>query len=186
MTTNHTITDAELQAIRSVDCHIRTIAHEDAWRPSQPVQEDIEKVSWLVNRLCTAPPIEEVASRPNGEPAPPALDVMLDETGRFGDPPFGRPIGISRDERDRDETGQPEGSQGASVVDRGGPDIKWRWAKETIGLIALELNEAYAEFSVTEDGWSTPNGKLHCAAKRLEEVMQRLGLTDHLTDELPF
>ena len=72
---------------------------------------------------------------------------------------------------------------GPIVVDRGAPDIKWRWAKEAVGLTALELNEAYAEFSVTEDGWSTPNGKLHSAAERLQEVMQRLGITG---DEIPF
>ncbi len=71
MTTNHTITDAELQAIRSIDCHIRTIAHSDAFRPPEPVLEDIQEVGRLVSRLCTAPPIEEVASRPNGEFAVP-------------------------------------------------------------------------------------------------------------------
>ncbi len=92
MTANHTITDAELQAIRSVDCHIRTIAHSDAFRPPEPVLEDIQEVGRLVKRLCTAPPIEEVASRPNGEP-----DDGAD------DPTAGSPIGIVRDHPSHDE-----------------------------------------------------------------------------------
>ncbi len=92
MTENFRITDAELQAIRSVDCHIRTIAHSDAFRPPEPVLEDIQQVGRMVNRLCTAPPIEEVASRPNGEP-----DDGAD------DPTAGSPIGIVRDHPSHDE-----------------------------------------------------------------------------------
>ncbi len=79
MTENYTITDAELQAIRSVDCHIRTIAHSDAFRPPEPVLEDIQQVGRLVKRLCTAPPIEEVASRPNGEFAVPDAQDDFDK-----------------------------------------------------------------------------------------------------------
>ena len=79
MTANHTITDAELQAIRSVDCHIRTIGHSDAFNPPEPVLEDIQEVGRLVSRLCTAPPIEEVASRPNGEFAVPDAQEDFDK-----------------------------------------------------------------------------------------------------------
>ena len=79
MTANHTITDAELQAIRSVDCHIRTIGHSDAFSPPEPVLEDIQEVGRLVSRLCTAPPIEEVASRPNGEFAVPDAQEDFDK-----------------------------------------------------------------------------------------------------------
>ncbi len=71
MTTNHTITDTELEAIRSVERYMFTIAHEDAFRPSHEVQEDIEAVNWMLRRLAPAPPVEEVASRPNGEPPQP-------------------------------------------------------------------------------------------------------------------
>ena len=84
MTANHTITDAELQAIRSVDCHIRTIAHSDAFRPPEPVLEDIQEVGRLVKRLCTAPPIEEVASRPNGEFAVPDAQTVWTITDWIG------------------------------------------------------------------------------------------------------
>ncbi len=162
MTENFRITDAELQAIRSVDCHIHTIAHEDAWRPSQPVQEDIEKVSRLVGRLCTAPPIEEVASRPNGE-----------GTG-------GSPIGIVRDHPSHDED-----LRSKSVVDRGSREIKVRWAKETIGLVTVQLNEAYEQFEIRRDGYTIPGG-LSRAAERLGEVLQCLGIASNLDDEIPF
>ena len=61
---------------------------------------------------------------------------------------------------------------------KGGPDINWRWAKETVGLAALELNKAYEQFVVSDEGWETPNGSLQCAAKLLNEAMQRLGIAD--------
>ena len=92
MTENFTITETELEAICSVERYMATIAHEDAFRPSQPVQEEIEKVSWLVNRLAPTPPAEEVASKPNVEPH--------DETD---DPTAGSPIGIVRGHPSHDE-----------------------------------------------------------------------------------
>ena len=164
MTTNHTITDAELQAIRSVDCHIRTIAHSDAFRPPEPVLEDIQQVGRLVKRLCTAPPIEEVASRPNGA----------------DDPTAGSPIGIVRDHPSHDED-----LRSKSVVDRGSREIKVRWAKETIGLVTVQLNEAYAQFEIRRDGHTIPGG-LSRAAERLGEVLQCLGIASNLDDEIPF
>ena len=77
----------------------------------------------------------------------------------------------------------PKTSQGPSVVDRGSKEIELRWAKETIGMVAVELNEAYAQFDISRNGCEIPLGKLHCAAKRLEEAMQRLG---HTGGEIPF
>ena len=47
MTEIHGITETELEAICSVERYMATIAHEDAFRPSQSVQEDIEKVRWF-------------------------------------------------------------------------------------------------------------------------------------------
>ena len=75
-----------------------------------------------------------------------------------------------------------EVARGPSVVDRGSREIELRWAKETIGLVAVELNEAYAQFDITRDNGSIPSGALNQASRRLEEAMQHLGLTD----EIPF
>ena len=93
--------------------------------------------------------------------------------------PYGQagPIGIVRDHPSHDEE-----LQGKSVVDRGSREIEVRWAKEAVGLVAVELNEAYAQFDTTRDGQSIPSGILNSAARRLEEAMQRLGLTD----DIPF
>ncbi len=109
----------------------------------------------------------QATSPPNGDYAP--------------DHPFGQagPIGIVRDHPSQ---GAGEYLQGPSVIDRGSREIEWRWAKEAIGLTAVELNEAYAQFEMTRDGCSIPSGHLNRASERLEEVMRRLGLTD----EIPF
>ena len=77
---------------------------------------------------------------------------------------------------------EPTEPRGPSVVDRGSREIEVRWAKEAIGLTAVELNEAYAQFDITSDGLEIPSGKLFQASRRLEEAMQRLGLTD----DIPF
>ena len=45
----------------------------------------------------------------------------------------------------------PEELQGKSVIDRGSNEIEARWAKETIGLVTVELNEAYTQFVITND-----------------------------------
>ena len=89
------------------------------------------------------------------------------------------PIGIVRD---HPRHGEDKTSQGESVVDRGSREIEQRWAKETIGLVAVELNEAYAQFDTSRDNGSIPTGALCNASRRLEEALQRLGLTD----EIPF
>ncbi len=78
--------------------------------------------------------------------------------------------------------GNSKDSQGQSFVDRGSDEIMVRWAKEAIGLTAVELNEAYAQFDATRYGLSIPYGQLKSAIRRLEEVMQRLDLFD----EIPF
>ena len=75
----------------------------------------------------------------------------------------------------------PEELQGKSVVDRGSREIEVRWAKETIGLVANELNRAYTEIEITRDGHTIPGG-LGNTFNRLEEAMKCLGLTD----EIPF
>ncbi len=164
MTTNHTITDTELEAIRSVSAYIGTIAHKDAFNPSKVIQHDRDEVHRMLSRLCTAPPIEEVASRPNGA----------------DDPTAGSPIGIVRDHPSHDEDLRSE-----SVVDRGSREIKVRWAKETIGLVAVQLNEVYAQFEIRCDGYTIPGG-LSRAAERLGEVLQCLGIGSNLDDEIPF
>ena len=143
MAENFTITEAELEAIRSVSAYIGTIAHEDAFRPSNAVQDDRNEVHRMLSRLAPAPPIEEVASRPGDW----AKDLAED-------------------------------SQGPSVVDRGCVEIEMRWAKEAIGLTAVELNEAYAQFDVTR--YEIPAGHLNRASERLEEIMQCLGQFPHL------
>ena len=81
-----------------------------------------------------------------------------------------------------DHPSHGEEFQGKSVVDRGSNEIETRWAKETIGLAAVELNEAYANLDTTRDNVSIPSGTLYQASRRLEEAMQRLGLTN----EIPF
>ena len=78
--------------------------------------------------------------------------------------------------------GNSKDSQGQSFVDRGSDEIMVRWAKEAIGLTAVELNEAYAQFDATRYGLSIPYDQLKSAIGRLEEVMQRLDLFD----EIPF
>ena len=142
MTTNFTITETELEAIRSVERWIGDEMQKDFNAPSEPISDEVAILSRLLYRLAPAPPVEEVAGQP------------------------------------------PEDSQGASVVDRGSKELEWRWAKETIGLTAVELNKAYAQFEITRDGCEIPSGQLNRAAKRLEEAMQRLGLTDET--EIPF
>ena len=89
------------------------------------------------------------------------------------------PIGIVRDHPSH---GEGETSQGPSVIDRGSRQIETRWAKEAIGLVAVELNEAYAQFDTSRDNCRIPTGALCNASRRLEEAMRSLGLTD----EIPF
>jgi len=93
------------------------------------------------------------------------------------------PAGIVRDNPKPDT--EPEIPHGRSVIDSGSRMIKWRWAKETIGLATVELNEAYAQFETTCDEVDIPSGKLGRAYRRLEEAMQCLGLADPLGDEIP-
>ena len=79
MPDNLTITDTELQAIRSAQQYLSTIAHEDAFRPSQPVQDDLATVNRMLSRLASYPPAEEVASRPNDEFAVPDAQDDFDK-----------------------------------------------------------------------------------------------------------
>ena len=75
------ITDPELEAIRSVKRYIATsIPLKQPFSPPPPVQDDLATVNRMLSRLATAPPIEEVASRPNGEfPQPePSDDAGVD------------------------------------------------------------------------------------------------------------
>ena len=64
-------------------------------------------------------------------------------------------------------------------MDRGSREIKWRWAKETIGPTAVELNKAYAQFDITRDGFEFPAPDLRRASTRLIEVMKRLGIANY-------
>ena len=95
------------------------------------------------------------------------------------------PIGIARDHPSHDEG---ETSQGPSVIDRGSREIETRWAKEAIGLTAVELNEAYAQFEIGRDGCDIPSPYLHRATARLVEVMRRLGLAEYreIDSPIPF
>ncbi len=101
--------------------------------------------------------------------------------------PYGQagPIRIVRDHPSHDEG---ENSQGPSVVDRGSREIEWRWAKEAIGLTAVDLNEAYAQFEIDRDGCTIPSPHLRQASARLLEVMKRLGIADYreIDTPLPF
>ena len=108
-------------------------------------------------------PTEKVASRPNGE----------HPLGQAG------PIGIVRDHPSHDE---PNESQGPSVADIHRKMIEMRWAKESVAMAAVELNVAYAQFVITNDQCEIPTGEICAAFHRLEEAMQRLGLTD----DIPF
>ena len=86
-------------------------------------------------------------------------------------------------------TEQPhQESQGSSVIDRGSNEIGARWAKETIGLVVVELNEAYEQFVITSDGGDIPTGKICGAFHRLKEAMQRLNIVDYddLDRSIPF
>ena len=49
-------------------------------------------------------------------------------------------------------------------------------------MVAVELNDAYAKFDTSRDNGLIPTGALYQASRRLEEAMQRLGLTD----DIPF
>ena len=101
--------------------------------------------------------------------------------------PYGQagPIGIVRDHPSHDEG---ETSKGPSVVDRGSREIEHRWAKEAIGLTAVDLNEAYAQFEIRRDGCCIPAPHLRQASARLLEVMKRLGIADYreIDTEIPF
>ena len=101
--------------------------------------------------------------------------------------PYGQagPIGVVRDHPSRGEPGQ---TPGPSVLHRGSREIEWRWAKETIGLAAVELNEAYAQFEINRDGCNIPSPHLHRASARLVEVMKRLGLAEYreIDSDIPF
>ena len=99
------------------------------------------------------------------------------------EPTAGSPIGIVRDHPSHNEE-----LRGKSVVDSGSKMIESRWAKETIGLAAVELNEAYAQFEIDRDGCNIPSPHLHRATARLVEVMKRLGLAEYceLDNEIPF
>ncbi len=110
----------------------------------------------------------QAAPPQNGDPAP--------------EYPHGQasPIGIVRDHPSHDED-----LRSKSVVDRGSREIKVRWAKETIGLVAVQLNEVYAQFEIRRDGHTIPGG-LSRAAERLGEVLQCLGIASNLDDEIPF
>ena len=147
----------------------RVIAHygpddmkhfREAGEPSGHIARELMVLSDYMNHRQPAPP-------PNGDDAP---DHPLGQAG---------PIGIVRDHPSHDED---KTSQGPSVIDRGSKEIETRWAKETIGLVAVELNEAYAQFDTSRDNGLIPTGALCNASRRLEEAMQRLGLTD----EIPF
>ena len=88
-----------------------------------------------------------------------------------------------RNARVRNKPGNDD-SHGPSVTERDSKEMEVRWAKETIGLVAVDLNNAYAEIVIDRDGHTIPSGKLNSAARQLEEAMDRLGLT-HVPD-LPF
>ena len=105
------------------------------------------------------------------------LDKFMAEHERLGQ---AGPIGIVRDHPSHDED-----LRSKSVVDRGSREIKVRWAKETIGLVTVQLNEAYAQFEIRRDGHTIPGG-LSRAAERLGEVLQCLGIASNLDDEIPF
>ncbi len=54
--------------------------------------------------------------------------------------------------------------------------------------MAVELNEAYAQFEIDRDGCNIPTPHLHRASARLIEVMKRLGLAEYreLDSAIPF
>ncbi len=106
---------------------------------------------------------------PEGAPAPSLAEV------------FGRPNGEPPKPSETDES--PGIYRGPFAGGHGSGEIGVRWAKETIGLVAVELNEAYAEFDIGRDGYEMPSGKLYGATERLKEALQRLGITG---DEIPF
>ena len=158
------ITDTEMEAIRSVERYFQTEMQKDFLAPSEFIQDDVARLSRLLYRLAPYPPAEEVASRPIGEPMARG------------------PIGIVRDHPNH---GEGNASQKPLDVDRDSKAAKWRWAKETIGLVAVELNEAYAQFVCEHDGYETPTGALCQVSRRLEEAMQRLDINTEL-DPIPF
>ena len=129
--------------------------------------DHIYRASMVLKDYIDGNASRQPASPPNGEYVP---EHPLGQAG---------PIGIVRD---HPRHGEDKTSQGESVVDRGSREIEQRWAKETIGLVAVELNEAYAQFDTSRDNGSIPTGALCNASRRLEEALQRLGLTD----EIPF
>ena len=179
MTSNNiTITSTELEAIRSVERWIGGEMQKDFNAPSEPIQDEVATLSRLLYRLAPAatgkaPPTEARPSLPNGEHAP---EHPLGQAG---------PIGIARDHPSHDEG---KTSQGPSVIDRGSREIETRWAKEAIGLTAVELNEAYAQFEIGRDGCDIPSPYLHRATARLVEVMRRLGLAEYreIDSPIPF
>jgi hypothetical protein len=62
--------------------------------------------------------------------------------------------------------------------------MKYRWAKETIGMAALDLQKAYEEFVIEKLRCEYPTRGIEGAFKRLEDVRQ--AITPELMDEIPF
>ena len=115
MTETLTITDRELEAIRAFERYVTaTIPHEKRSH-SQTINEDMVTVIKMLSRLAPYPPVEEVASRPNGDYAPAATGVhdarrcpitaaMKGRRRRIGDPkkkPAGKPAGDRVSDRAR-------------------------------------------------------------------------------------
>ena len=138
--------------------------YKDAGEPSGHIAESLLVLNHFMQHRQPAPP-------PNGDYAP---EHPLGQAG---------PIGIVRD-----HPSHTEERQGPSAIDRGSREIETRWAKEAIGLTAVELNEAYAQFEIGRDRCDIPSPHLHRATTRLLEVMKRLGLAEYreIDSPIPF
>lgn len=67
MTEVFEIGDTELEAIRSVERYVATSIPRRLLRDTNSPDDDLATVNRMLSRLAPAPPVEEVASRPNGE-----------------------------------------------------------------------------------------------------------------------
>ncbi len=76
-------------------------------------------------------------------------------------------------------------SHGPSVVDLGSIEMRHRFAKESIGMATVELNCAYAAFSITEENVIVPNGPINEANRLLSGALRALEEI-YATDEIPF
>ena len=177
-----------MKIIQTRNNHWRLEYDNGQWAQAGEIMRDSNNISAIFQGIADAQVELSEYDDPRcveGMKRVPVCDFLDKYTAENENADQAGPIGIVRDcpSHDEDTT-----SQGQSVIDSGSRMIVWRWAKEAVGLVAVELNEAYAQFEITRGGCDIPSPHLHRASARLVEVMKRLGLAEYREQdsEIPF